>query len=215
MKSTATVVLPLSLLACSGPTPTADAGLDARTDATICSSNGAQVELGTGSDGSFRGYRPLGNNDNVVLTPGPQGGQHLWVALRARGIDPTLPRLALAAYRMSDNELIGRIRIRLRMVPAPEDPTLLALPAQTLVFDDDKYCSVLPGDIKVVMDFDDLAGHCVHSERTLHVTGIDPSADPRDIRARVDCCTMRYPRCFPDAGVTSLTDVGASVGDRQ
>ena len=199
-------LLAAAALGCSDPAPDADAGLDAGGDGGVCLAAGAEVELGTGVDGSFAGYRPLGDRAEVVLSPGPQGGQHLWVALRARGIDPTLPRLALAAYRASDGEILGRIRIRLRMSPAPEDPTLLALPAQTLVFDDDKYCSVLPGDIRVVMDFDDLAGHCVHDERVLRVTGIDPTADPRDIRAREDCCTMRYPRCYPDAGAVPAVD---------
>lgn len=160
--------------------------------------------MGTGVDSSLRSYRPLADGDAVSLIPGPQGGQHIWVALRGRGFDPSLPRIELRAYRPSDNALIGRLRIRLPMLAAPEDPTLLALPSQTLIVDDRAYCSVLGDEVRIELDFNDLAGRCRTLRRTVRLVDIDPSA-PEAIRESWNrCCTERLPRCFApmDAAVS-------------
>jgi len=173
-------------------------------DAGGCGGPPAEIELGTGIDSSLRNYRALADGDPVSLVPGPQGGQHIWIALRGRGFDPSLPRIELRAYRSSDNLLIGRLRIRLPMLTAPEDPSRLALPSQTLIVDDRAYCSVLGGEVRIELDFNDLAGRCRTLRRTVRLVDIDPSA-PEAIRASWRrCCTERLPRCFApmDAAVS-------------
>lgn len=177
-----------------------------------CTSGGASVTVGTGSSPSTTGFRALSDGDTVYLTPGPQGGQHIWIGLRGRGFDGTQPLIHLKAFRVSDGELIGQIRVRLRFIPAPEDATTLALPAQTLVIDDDRYCSVLNGDVRVTLDLTDYAGRCLHAERAVRVAGIDPAALEIDRTARLNCCTQYLRRCYPagppgDAAVDATADV--------
>jgi hypothetical protein len=84
------------------------------------------------------------------------------------------------------------------MDPAPEDGELLALSSQTLIVEDDRYCTVLPGDVRVTLDFNDARGHCVRMERRLRISGLDPLALEIDREARARCCRDRLRRCFPD-----------------
>jgi hypothetical protein len=188
----------LTLLGCPAPTPSTDASFDSG-DGGVCLANGATVTLGTGATGALATFRPLEDGDDVVLVPGPQGGQHIWIGLRARGIDPTQPRVELRVYRERDNTLIGGLRVRLRMINAGE-AGLWGLPGQTLIVDDDQYCTVLPGDVRVTLDFSDGVGHCTHIERRVHITGVDPLALDIDRAARLRCCTQFLRRCYPDGG---------------
>jgi hypothetical protein len=188
----------------------ADGGADSGLDGGGCSGAPAALELGTGTDSSLNHYRALAEGDGVYLVPGPQGGQHIWVALRGRGFDPTLPRIEFRAYRPSDNVLIGRLRIRLPMSAAPEDPALLALSSQTLVIDDRAYCTVLGGDVRLELDFNDLNGRCSTIRRTVRATDIDPSA-PEAIRlAWRRCCDDRLPRCYAPLDA-SVADAAADA----
>ncbi len=169
-----------------------------------CIPNGATLVVGTGTDPSLATYRALRDGDDVYLTPGPQGAQHVWIGLRGRGFDPSQPRINFTAIRPSDGEVLGTLRIRLRMSPAPEDASLLGLSSQTLVIEDDRYCSVLPGEIRVLIRLDDERGHCVQAERRVRLAGVDPLALPIDRDARLRCCAERLSRCFPlDAGTTA------------
>src|SRR4051812_45749991 len=86
-----------------------------------CSANGGAFTVGTASSGSASTYRALADGDSVYIVPGPQGGQHIWIGLRARGVDPTQARVALRAFRESDGAQIGALIVRLRLVVAPED----------------------------------------------------------------------------------------------
>lgn len=169
------------------------------------------LEIGTGTDSSLRTYRPLADGDPVVLVPGPQGGQHIWIGVRGRGLDPALPRFEMRAYRPSDNALVGRLRIRLPMSPAPEDPTLLALPSQTLIIDDSAYCTLLGSDVRIELEFNDLAGRCTTVQRTVRLTEIDP-ATPQAVRASwLRCCSERLPRCYPFVDASSPAPLDATV----
>lgn len=179
-----------------------------------CTADGATLRVGTGTDSTARTWRELADGDMVYLTPGVQGAQHVWVGLRARGVVPTLARVELRAYREGDNVLVGQVRVRLPLVVAPEDPSWWALSSMPLVLDDDRYCSVLPGDLRIELDFDDGNGHCIHAARRVRLAGIDPLALEVDREARLRCCTQRLPRCYPDGGLSldaSVTD--ASVRD--
>jgi hypothetical protein len=190
--------LVLALARCSTPSPAEDAGPVG--DSGVCDPRGATVTLGMGTDASFANYRALADGDPVYLVPGPQGGQHIWVQLRGRGFNGTQPRIDLTALRAGDGHTLGRLRIRLPMGPAPDDPSQLGLSSQTLVLDDDLYCSVLPGDVVIRLRLDDGFGRCVTAERRVRVAGIDPMALEVDRTARTRCCTERLPRCYPDAG---------------
>lgn len=193
---------------CDDPVPTV--GDSSGMDAGGCTGTPTELELGTGTDSSLRSYRPLADGDPVWLTPGPQGGQHIWIALRGLGFDPTLPRIELRAIRPSDDTLVGRLRIRLPMVAAPEDPSRLALPTQTLVIDDRAYCSLLGHEVRVELDFNDLNGRCGTLRRTVRVMDIDPAASDGVRQAWRACCDRRLPRCYaPDDG-----GVGADSGAR-
>lgn len=187
-------------LSCTQPSPLAS---DAGADVGACLAEGARVELGTGTNSSFANYRRLTDGDPVYVTPGPQGGQHLWIQLRARGVDPTRPQIDVRAFRARDGLLLGRLRIRVALTAAPEDPALVALPSYALVLDDATFCSVLlpPGDVRLTLDFDDGASRCVHQEVVVRVADLDPLTLPATREAWLRCCTAPEPRCAPgDAG---------------
>lgn len=204
--------LPLALAGCPpSPAPVDGAAPDV-PEVRVCEANGATLLVGTGTDSTARTWRALADGDDVYLTPGPQGAQHVWIGLRARGVDTTQPRVEMTAYRASDGALIGRLRVRLRLIEAPEDTTLYALTGQTLIIEDDRYCSVLPGDIRVTIDFDDGRGHCVLAERRVRVAGIDPLALPLDREARIRCCEQRLLRCFPPDGDAGAPDASSGSG---
>lgn len=213
MKTLRLCLLALALPGCppAGPV-TGDATTPDASEVRVCEPNGATVLMGTGTDSTARTWRPLADGDDVFLTPGPQGAQHIWVGLRARGIDPTQPRVEMTAYRVSDGALIGRLRVRLRLIEAPEDGALYALTGQTLIIEDDRYCSVLPGDIRVTIDFDDGRGHCAIFSRNLRVAGIDPLALDIDREARLRCCSARLLRCFPPDSGTEPPDASSGSG---
>lgn len=179
-----------------------DATTNDAADAGVCEANGATLRIGTGTDSTTRTWRELADGDMVYLTPGIQGAQHVWVGLRARGASPTLARVELRAYREGDNLLVGQLRVRLPLVVAPEDTNWWALSSQTLILDDDRYCAVLPGDVRIEVDFNDGSGHCVRAVRHVRLAGVDPLALEVDREARLRCCTQRLPRCFPDGGVS-------------
>lgn len=185
-----------ALSACGPSSPENDGG--------ACRAGGAHVEIGTGTNSSFANYRRLRDGDPVYVTPGPQGGQHLWIQLRARGMDPSRPRVSVRALRASDGRVLGELRLRVDLAAAPEDPALVGLPSYALVLDDASFCSVLlpPGDVRLVLDVEDLAARCVHREVVVRVADLDPLTPPATREAWLRCCTAREPRCAPrgDAG---------------
>lgn len=192
-------VIAAALAALGGCGPTGPGG-----EAGVCRAGGAEVELGTGTNSSFANYRPLSDGDPVYVTPGPQGGQHLWIQLRARGIDPSRPRVSVRALRASDGWALGELRLRVDLTAAPEDPSRVGLPSYALVLDDATFCSVLlpPGDVRLVLDVEDAAARCVRREVIVRVADLDPLTTPATREAWLRCCTAREPRCAPrgDAG---------------
>jgi hypothetical protein len=206
---------PLALAACGPTTPAADAAVDAPRDVP-CSRSDATLVMGSGTGPTTAGFRPLRTDDPVFLTPGSQGGQHIWIGLRGSGFDPTQPLVTLKAWR-DDGALIGQIRVRLRFSPIPDEPGTWGLPAQTLIIDDDRYCSVLTGRVRVTAEINDGAGRCLQEERTLRVDGIDPLALDIDRVARLNCCNLYLRRCYPggppDGAVLPDAGTDASLVD--
>ncbi len=199
----------LAVTACGPSTPASDAGVDAPTDGGACAANGASLTLTTGSLSSIATQRPLMNGDDVYLVPGPQGGQHIWIGARATGFSPTLPLVDLKLYRVPDGQLIGAVRFRFPWMSTGA-PGEVGIGGQTLVVDDDQYCTVLPGDARMTYTVNDGAGHCFTGERRVHVAGVEPSALEIDRLARERCCTERLPRCYPNG--PGPTDAGAGDG---
>ena len=50
------------------------------------------LELGTGD----RGFEPIEDGQDLPMIEGAQGGWHLWISLRTRGLDPEDARVELA-----------------------------------------------------------------------------------------------------------------------
>ncbi|MFO0626406.1 MAG: hypothetical protein U0325_12405 [Polyangiales bacterium] len=177
---------------------------DTAGDGGACRAQGASAELGTGTNSSFANYRRLADGDPVYITPGAQGAQHVWIQVRARGMDPSRPRVSVRALRASDGRVLGELRLRVDLAAAPEDPSLVGLPSYALILDDATFCSVLipPGDVRLVLDVEDVAARCVHHEVVVRVADLDPLTPPATRDAWRRCCTAREPRCAPrgDAG---------------
>lgn len=94
------------LLSCDGPAPDADAGrpLD------------PSLSIGTG-EGRFSSFE---DNDTLDLLAGCQGAQHVWVALRATGLDPRGTIIDLSLRRASDDVVVSSaFRVRVSMDPVP------------------------------------------------------------------------------------------------
>ena len=114
---------------------------------------------------------------------------------------------------MYKRQLIGRAQIRLPMIPAPEDPSLYALASQTLTVDDRAYCSVLGGDVRIEVEFNDLRGHCATVRRTVRLADIDPSAPEATRMAWRRCCDERLPRCYATEDASTGADVTDAAQD--
>jgi hypothetical protein len=65
---------------CPPPAPP-DGGV---VDAGVCGSGPPTLEVGTGASA----FIPLQDGDPVTIINGPQGGSHIWGALRTCGLDP-------------------------------------------------------------------------------------------------------------------------------
>lgn len=76
----ASLCLPAAALLLSGCPPPPDGA-----DAGVCASGVATIEVGTGSSA----FVPLQDMDPVTIINGPQGGSHIWGAIRTCGLDPS------------------------------------------------------------------------------------------------------------------------------
>lgn len=201
MRALATLGLYAALTGCASPTVVpADASI-------ACSAAPTELALGVSDDGNPRSYRALSDGDDIPLFVGSQGLQHIWVALRGHGFDPRLPRVEVRAVRPSDGALAGRLRVRLPMTPVPGDPSRFGLSAQILVIENDVYCSLLGGPVRIEVEFDDLAGRCTSLQRTVRLADLAPET-PDSLRASwLRCCAERLPRCYPPPDAGAAPDV--------
>lgn len=101
----------LALAACDPVDPDVDAGPDF-PDADV----DPALTLGTG-EGTFNTFE---DGETLELVPGCQGSQHVWIALRAEGIDPRGPIIELELVRDADGVVVSqtfRVRISFDRVP--------------------------------------------------------------------------------------------------
>jgi len=88
-----------------------------------------QLELGTGNPGAFAS---IGNGDTVWLVHGPQGLQHIWICLRAKGLSGSAAVVDLSAADPSGNVLSAPFDSTLDF-SAGGDPSSLELDGMRLV----------------------------------------------------------------------------------
>lgn len=88
----------------------------------------AVVELGTGE---WR-FEPLADEQEVTLVMGSQGGYHVWVSVRAEGIDPDDVTFRVEYEPLDDPSAMQESRIRLDFDTDETDgtPIFLGWPAQ-------------------------------------------------------------------------------------
>jgi hypothetical protein len=80
---------------------------------------GAEVAVGTGGIGL---YVPLVDGDTALMARGCQGGQHVWIGVRARGLDTEPALVSLSGIRVRDGAMISiPVTVRLRFVQNVED----------------------------------------------------------------------------------------------
>ena len=168
-----------------------------------------ELELGTSDDGMFTGYRALVADEAIYLTPGEQGAQHIVLAFRGRGFDPSSPLLEVRLLRDGDCAEVGRLRVRFSFEPDPADASRLALRAlRVVLLDNDdplEYCSVLGAPIHLAVELLDSAGVRVEQRLRVLLADIDPRVRPDLRRAWLDACASRA-----DAGTDAgVTDAGA------
>ena len=137
----------------------------------------------------------------MTLGTGPQGGQHVWIQVRARGIEPTQPQLRIRVYRSADGALIGASNFSGRdWAPVHGAEDTYASEALTAAVDNRAYCALLRGETAVVVaSVDDRAGHCGTQQVTVRVDGWSDSVSAQDRAAWDGCCAdPSSERCYPD-----------------
>lgn len=119
------LALALALIGAAGcdPTPPRDPRGDAAAGAcdptnwdpaSWSTSGEPRVELGTGRDG----FEAFEDGQTLELVSGCQGAQHIWTAVRARGMDPRGTILDVAVTRDSDGMLMSQVfHVRVSLEP--------------------------------------------------------------------------------------------------
>lgn len=97
------------------------------------------MEIGTGG---IDRYVPVEDGDTLELARGCQGGQHLWIGLRAYGLDTQPALISLSAVRATDGEVVSiptTVRLRFRQDDGYDEITgiQLIIPTPNELFDRD------------------------------------------------------------------------------
>ena len=79
----------------------------------------AEIVLGTGE----WQWEDVGSLQELTLSRGVQGGYHVWLSVRARGVDPERIRMVLTLLPSVDDSLRVRSDIRIDLDP-PADPVV-------------------------------------------------------------------------------------------
>jgi hypothetical protein len=108
----------LALSACGSGT--GNAGTDGGgTDQTDAATTTATLEVGTGMEA----FEAFADGDTLDLVPGCQGLQHVWVALRVRGIDPSGTIINLSLVRDRDQVVVSQVfHVRVSLMSVPGQP---------------------------------------------------------------------------------------------
>jgi len=113
-----------------GPARTYECG--GTVDCSVVRADDPGLEVGAG-DPYAPSVEPLAPDAELLLESGPQGGYHVYVNLRARGICPTRVRLE-RRLRLADDPLVQRTqRSQVRLVEGDDGTWVLGRAPQTFV----------------------------------------------------------------------------------
>lgn len=145
-----------------GPTGGADAGpSDAPQPPDGSVLWDGDLELGEGEEA----FRPITDGDTLLIARGCQGSQHVWVALRARRLDPRGMIIRLRLARPSDDTDVAlEFYVRLSFEAMGDYSELLALTLQVPLPDD-----ALMQDLRLSGEVIDRMGHGARAERTVQI----------------------------------------------
>ena len=141
------------LLDCGGPPPEMDAGPPVE----------AMLEVG-GGEGLFA---PVMDGDTMSLVSGCQGSQHVWVALRAWGIERRGTIIDLELVRDRDELVVSQtFRVRISFQPV-DGEDYMDLAGLTLIVEDPDLA--LEEDLTLRATVTDTNGVEVVDERSVHI----------------------------------------------
>ncbi len=150
----------LFLLTACDPIDARDAG--AQPDANVPPA----LEVGTGAVE----FAAIGDGDTLLLERGPQGAQHVWVALRAWGIDPRRTLLTLSLVRDRDGATVSQLfHVRVSLTAVPGE-TYAEVTGLTLVVPDPE--QALNEELTLaatVTAHEDSGGEVLASERPIRI----------------------------------------------
>jgi hypothetical protein len=199
-------LLPLALLLVGCPPPPAPAC--AEMDA------GLELQIGSGDPSNPTSFTPLREGDTVALTPGNQGGQHIWVQLRAQHLCTVAPFARVRVVRVSDGMRVGlSIFDGNRWEEVPGEPGLRRSATLAAAIDEAYFCSLLDhGEVRLEVEVRDSMGATVSRSLPLRIHGWSPDSSSVDRASREACCAnVLDTRCHP-AGPppdAELTDAAA------
>jgi hypothetical protein len=121
----------------------------------------AELELGEGEDA----LRPIADGDTLLLARGCQGSQHVWMALRARRLDPRGVFIRLALLRAADGAQVSvEFYVRLSFEPTGDALELRGLTLQVDVPDE-----AIGEDLILRGELVDRTGHGARAERRVQI----------------------------------------------
>lgn len=180
--------------ACVAPAPAPDAS---------CGATNLSLILGRGT-GRRETFTRLEEGAEVVLTPGSQGAQHIWVDLRAAGSSAPTATVQLRASLAESGQVIAEQSGRATLALDPGGGVAFAIP---LVLGNGVYCLALGKPLTLEARLQDADGRCGSTQQSVLLQGWDPRAPEVQRRIRQQCCDLRLRRCALDGGVVGARDV--------
>jgi len=167
--------------------------------------DGAMAMLEMGS-GGLDVFEPVAEGSTVLLEPGGQGLQHVWLGLRVSNIDAQPGLIEGSLVRLSDGHIVSLpLRVRLRFIQERTYEELTGLRLVVPVADD-----IIGQEATLHARVTDPTGRTAEGERTVRVAWADvplPGGDGGD-SGMPDMQTPDAPT--PDA---SATDAPSDTGD--
>ncbi len=169
------------------------------------------ARAGTGDPSNPTQYRALADGDAVQLTTGSQGGQHVWVQLRATGLCPAAASARVRAVRASDGERVGQaISTPQRWNAVPGAPGTFASETLAVQVDDRYFCTLLQGGaLRLEYTIEDGRGAPVTGTVPVVVRGWSEDSLLEQREGRDQCCRdFANTSCWPDG---APRDAGADA----
>jgi len=153
--------------------------------------DGASVEIGGAPEGAL-GFEPFDDGADRPLVRGSQGGYHVWLNVRARGLCPTSTRLELRVFEESTDTMVVFQSLPAHLEPSVDVPDSADLPRAIAMI----ICPALTDGVPVA--------DAVHS--------VDLSLTDADGR-RAEASRRFVPRCDPAVqGGAFLADCRCQCG---